>query len=246
MNVFYHLGRYFTLLIRVFKKPQKQRIYLKNIISEMWNIGVGSIAIVMIISVFMGAVITLQAIYNIENPLIPRFIIGLGTRDSMLLEFSSTMVALILAGKVGSSIAGQIGTMRATEQIDALEIMGINSAAFLIMPKIVALLLFFPVLYIISAFLGIFGGYFAVIITSSITADTYLQGVKMMFIPYYITYSIIKCEFFAFIITSVPAYHGYYVEGGSLEIGKAGTKAVVSSTILILIFNLILTQLLLT
>lgn len=246
MSLFYHIGRYFSLMVRVFTKPEKQKIYLRNIITEIWSLGVGSIGIVIVISVFMGAVITLQAVYNIENPLIPLYIVGLGTRDSMILEFSSTMVALILAGKVGSSIAGQIGTMRATEQIDALEIMGINSAAFLIMPKIVALVLFFPFLYIISVFLGILGGYLAVVIADVMTTGAFLQGVKFMFIPYYIVYSLIKCEIFAFIITSVASYEGYYVNGGSLEIGKAGTKAVVRSTILILIFNLILTQLLLT
>lgn len=246
MSLFYHIGRYFFLMVRVFTKPQKQKIYLRNIVTEIWSLGIGSIGIVAVISVFMGAVITIQSAYNIQTPLIPRYIIGLGTRDSMILEFSSTMVALILAGKVGSSIAGQIGTMRSTEQIDALEIMGINSAAFLIMPKIAAMVLFFPFLYIISVFLGIIGGYFAAIITGVMTTTTYLQGVQFMFVPYYITYSLIKCEVFAFIITSISSYEGYYVNGGSLEIGHAGTKAVVRSTILILIFNLLLTQLLLT
>lgn len=194
----------------------------------------------------MGAVITLQTIYNTENPLLPIYVVGLGCRDSIILEFSSTMTALILAGKVGSNIASEIGTMRITEQIDALEMMGVNSASYIILPKIIAALLFNPLLTIISICVGILGGYGAVVITGAITPEDFIYGVQYAFIPYYITYSLIKTVVFAFIITSVSAFQGYYVSGGSLEVGRASTKAVVFSSILILLFNLILTQLLLS
>jgi phospholipid/cholesterol/gamma-HCH transport system permease protein len=245
MSLPFHIGRYFVFLVRVFARPEKQRLYLRNILTEIWNLGIGSIGIVAIISIFIGAVITLQTAYNITSPLFPLYLIGLGARDSMILEFSSTMVGLILAGKIGSSIASEIGTMRVTEQIDALEIMGINPASFLVMPKVTAMLLISPTLNIISVFIGLFGGYLAVMATSVIPVNDFLYGLTLSFIPYYATYSIVKSVFFAFIITSVSAYQGYYVKGGSLEVGRASTRAVVYSSILILIFNLILTQLLL-
>jgi len=212
----------------------------------MMNLGVGSIWIVIIISFFMGAVITLQTAYNTENPIFPKYLIGLGCRDSLLLEFSSTVVALILAGKVGSNITSEIGSMRISEQIDALEIMGVNSASYLILPKIVAAVFFNPLLTIISVVVGIFGGWIIVIITGVISAGDYIFGIQYAFIPFYITYALIKTVVFAFIITSVSAYHGYYVEGGALEVGKSSTRAVVYSSIAILFFNVILTQLLLS
>lgn len=213
---------------------------------ELVYLGFNSVGIITIISLFMGAVITLQTIYNTENPLLPIYIVGLGCRDSIILEFSSTMTALILAGKVGSNIASEIGTMRITEQIDALEMMGVNSASYIILPKIIAALLFNPLLTLISICVGILGGYGAVLITGAITPEDFIYGVQYAFIPYYITYSLIKTVVFAFIITSVSAFQGYYVSGGSLEVGRASTKAVVFSSILILLFNLILTQLLLS
>jgi phospholipid/cholesterol/gamma-HCH transport system permease protein len=213
---------------------------------ELVYLGFNSVGIITIISLFMGAVITLQTIYNTENPLLPIYVVGLGCRDSIILEFSSTMTALILAGKVGSNIASEIGTMRITEQIDALEMMGVNSASYIILPKIIAALLFNPFLTIISICVGILGGYGAVVITGAITPEDFIYGVQYAFIPYYITYSLIKTVVFAFIITSVSAFQGYYVSGGSLEVGRASTKAVVFSSILILLFNLILTQLLLS
>lgn len=210
------------------------------------NLGVSSIGIVIIISFFMGAVITLQTAYNTENPIFPKYLIGLGCRDSMLLEFSSTVVALILAGKVGSNITSEIGSMRISEQIDALEIMGVNSASYLILPKIVAAVFFNPLLTLISIVVGVFGGWIIVIITGVIPAGDYIFGIQYAFIPFYVTYALIKTVAFAFIITSVSAYHGYYVEGGSLEVGKSSTRAVVYSSIAILFFNVILTQLLLS
>jgi phospholipid/cholesterol/gamma-HCH transport system permease protein len=240
------VGRYFLLLKKVFSKPEKPYIYYKQTMSELVNLGLTSVGIIAIISFFMGAVITLQTAYNTENPIYPKYLIGLGTRDSMILEFSSTIAALILAGKVGSNIASEIGTMRVTEQIDALEIMGVNSASYLILPKIIASVLFNPFLTLMSIIIGIVGGGLAGTISGVMTPENYIYGIQYSFIPYYITYSLIKTVFFAFIITSVSAFQGYYVEGGSLEVGRASTKAVVYSSVLILMFNVILTQLLLS
>jgi len=240
------LGRYFLLLGKVFSIPEKPSVYYNQTMREFVFLGLNSIGIVSIISFFMGAAITLQTAYNTENPIYPTYLIGLGCRDSIILEFSSTVAALILAGKVGSSIASEIGTMRVTEQIDALEIMGVNSASFLILPKLVATLLFNPFLTLISICVGILGGWIAGTQAGVITTQDFVYGIQYAFIPYYITYSLIKTLFFAFIITSVSAFQGYYVSGGSLEVGQASTKAVVYSSVLILLFNVILTQLLLS
>jgi phospholipid/cholesterol/gamma-HCH transport system permease protein len=213
---------------------------------ELLYLGFYSVGIISVISFFMGAVITLQTAYNMENPIYPTYLIGLGCRDSMILEFSSTISALILAGKVGSNIASEIGTMRVTEQIDALEMMGVNSASYIILPKIIATLLFFPILTLLSICVGILGGWLAGTSAGVITSENFIYGIQYAFIPYYITYSMIKTLVFAFIISSVSSFQGYYVEGGSLEVGRASTKAVVFSSILILLFNVILTQLLLS
>jgi len=239
-------GSYWMLLGKVFSRPEKTNIYYKQTVKEVISLGIRSIGIVTIISFFMGAVITLQTAYNTENPIYPTYLIGLGCRDSILLEFSSTIVALILAGKVGSNIASEIGTMRVTEQIDALELMGVNSASYLILPKIVATLLFNPLLTLISIIVGIVGGWIAGTASGVITSQDFIYGIQYAFIPYYVTYAIIKTLFFAFIITSISAYQGYYVEGGSLEVGRASTKAVVYSSVTLLLFNVILTQLLLS
>ncbi|MGD0342385.1 MAG: ABC transporter permease [Bacteroidales bacterium] len=239
-------GRYFLLLKKVFSRPEKFSVYYKQTMHELVYLGFYSVGIISIISFFMGAVITLQTAYNTENPIYPSYLIGLGCRDSIILEFSSTISALILAGKVGSSIASEIGTMKVTEQIDALEMMGVNSASYLILPKIIATLLFNPVLTLISICVGILGGWVAGTSAGVITSENYIYGIQYAFIPYYITYSVIKTLVFAFIISSVSAYEGYYVEGGSLEVGRASTKAVVFSSVLILLFNVILTQLLLS
>ena len=194
----------------------------------------------------MGAVITIQMALNFESPFIPQYLIGYAARESMLLEFSSTIVALILAGKVGSNIASEIGTMRITEQIDALEIMGVNSASYLILPKIISTVIFFPFLTTLSMGIGIVGGYVLCILTGAVNPDAYITGIRYDFKPFYITYSLIKSSVFAFIITSISGFFGYYANGNSLEVGRASTQAVVISSIVILIFNLILTQLLLT
>jgi phospholipid/cholesterol/gamma-HCH transport system permease protein len=245
MKLLYHIGRYYLLMARTFAKPERKSIYFKQTIREIDKLGINSIGIVFIISVFMGAVITLQTRYNLENPLIPLYLVGLTARDSMILEFSSTIVGLILAGKVGSNIASEIGTMRVTEQIDALEIMGINSASYLILPKIVGAVFINPFLNILSMFVGIMGGWLAAIASGALSTADYLYGIHYAFIPYYIVYSMVKTVVFAFIITSVSAYHGFYVKGGALEVGKASTKGVVYSSVLILLFNVIITQLML-
>lgn len=245
MKLLSEIGRYFLLMRRVFSKPEKGSIYYKQIIREIDSLGINSIGIVIIISVFMGAVITLQSRYNTESSFIPAYLIGLTARDSMLLEFSSTIVGLILAGKVGSNIASEIGTMRITEQIDALDVMGVNSACYLILPKVIAAVLFNPLLTLLSMGVGVFGGWLACVFTGALPSADYIYGIQYLFVPFYITYSLIKTVVFAIIITTVPAYFGYNVKGGALEVGHTSTKGVVVSSILILLFNLILTQLLL-
>jgi phospholipid/cholesterol/gamma-HCH transport system permease protein len=240
------VGLYFLFLKKVFSKPEKASVYYRQTMIEFVSLGLTSIGIISIVSFFMGAVITLQTAYNTENPIYPTYLIGLGCRDSIILEFSSTVAALILAGKVGSNIAGEIGTMRVTEQIDALEIMGINSASYLVLPKIIATLLFNPILTLISICIGIFGGWMAGTLSGVVTSENFIYGIQYDFIPYYIAYSLIKTVFFAFIITSVSSFQGYFVNGGSLEVGRSSTKAVVYSSVLILMFNVILTQLLLS
>lgn len=239
-----NIGQYFLLLRRVFSIPERKTIFFKQLILEIEKIGLNSLGIVIIISLFMGAVVTIQATLNPINPLLPSYLIGLATRDSLILEFSPTMIALILAGKVGSNVASEIGSMRVTEQIDALEIMGVNSANFLILPKIIAAMFFFPVLVIISMGIGMFGGWLGSISVDVTTAD-FLEGLKYEFIPFYVTYALTKTVVFAFIITTVSSYYGYFTKGGALEVGVSSTKAVVYSSIVVLIFNFILTKLLL-
>lgn len=232
-------------MAQVFSVPDKWKEFLKSLIKEINKLGVDSIPLVIIISLFIGAVICIQMTINIVSPLIPTYATGLATREIMLLEFSSTMMCLILAGKVGSNVASEIGTMRVTEQIDAMEIMGLNSANFIVLPKIIGFVLFIPVLCIISMFMGLIGGALVAEFTDMITMDHYVYGIQSFFTEWYVWYGIIKTLFFAFIITSVSAYFGYYVKGGALEVGQASTRAVVSSSILILLADVILTKLLL-
>lgn len=245
MKLLYHTGRYFILLGKVFSRPEKYSIYRRQVFKEMVSLGLDSLGIVMIISVFMGAVITIQTASNIDSALIPTYTVGFTTRQSTILEFSPTIIALILAGKVGSNIASEIGTMRVTEQIDALEIMGINSSAYLILPKIIAAVLINPFLIIISMFVSIGGGYIVSYLTEIMSPADYIYGIQFDFKPFSVTYALIKTVIFAFIITSIPAYHGYYTKGGALEVGKSSTQAVVFSSIVILVLNYIITQLLL-
>jgi len=245
-NTFFHIGRYYTLIIRSFAKPEKKNVFKKRFFYEVDSLGIGSLPIVMIISLFMGAVITIQAAFGFESPWIPLYAVGLTARDSIILEFAPTLVSLILAGKIGSSIASEIGTMRVSEQIDALEIMGVNSASHLIFPKILAALFINPFLIIISMFSGIVGGWIFGTLTGVVAPDEYIYGIQYDFRTYNVVYALIKTVVFAFIISSVPAYHGYFTKGGALEVGKSSTTAVVYSSLLILTFNFILTQLLLS
>ena len=245
LRIFELVGRYFILMRKVFSRPEKGSIYRRRILYEMEALGLKSIGLTAIISVFIGAVITLQMCINLESPFIPQSLIGYATRETMILEFSSTVVALILSGKVGSSIASEIGTMRITEQIDALEIMGVNSASYLILPKIVAAVFFFPLLTILSIGIGILGGWAIAWATGIMIPSDYIDGLLLDFRAYSIVYSLIKTAVFAYIITSVSSFYGYYARGNSLEVGAASTRAVVASSIVIMIFNLILTQLLL-
>ncbi|MBS4013295.1 MAG: ABC transporter permease [Bacteroidetes bacterium] len=245
MNLFYHFGSYFVLMAKVFKRPEKASIYMRQIIVEMDNLGLKSIGIVAIISVFMGAVVTIQTVFNIDNPFMPVYAVGYTTRQSIILEFSPTIISLVLAGKVGSRISSEIGTMRVTEQVDALEIMGINSAGYLILPKVVASMIINPVLIIISMLLGILGGWFAAVFGGILPEAHYIIGILLEFSFYDITYALIKTIVFAFLIATISGYFGYNTKGGALEVGQSSTKAVVFSSIFIILFNLILTQILL-
>lgn len=239
------IGAYGLLMSRTFRSPEKWKIFRGRVIEEMDNLGVSSLGLVILLSLFMGAVICLQTATNIDSPLIPLSLVGFATRESVILELSPTMLSLILAGKVGSSIASEIGSMRVTEQIDALEIMGVNSASYLILPKVVAALVFFPFLIIISMIVGIFGGYVVSVGTDLLSSQDYLAGIHMEFKMYHVFYALVKTLFFAAIITSVSSFYGYSVKGGSLQVGKASTQGVVASSVLILIFNYILTQIML-
>jgi phospholipid/cholesterol/gamma-HCH transport system permease protein len=229
----------------VFKKPDNYKILRRQILHEMVSLGLGSLGLIAIISVFMGAVVTIQTVAAIDSPLIPLYTVGFATRQSFILELAPTVMCLILAGKIGSNIASEIGTMRISEQIDALEIMGINSASYLIFPKIIAALVTIPIIIIYSMFLGILGGWAVGAYSSMLSVDEYLYGLRWNFELFHIVYALIKTVFFAFIITSIPSYHGYFTRGGALEIGVSSTKSVVYSSISILIINYILTQLLL-
>jgi phospholipid/cholesterol/gamma-HCH transport system permease protein len=246
MRWLHHVGRYYVLMKRVFSKPEKWSTYGRQFVYELDNLGTGSLGIVVIISLFMGAVITIQSAFGFESPWIPLYAVGVASRDSIVLEFSPTIVSLILAGKVGSNIASQIGTMRVTEQIDALEIMGINSKSYLILPKIVAAMVINPFLIIISMFLGLLGGFIAGVLSGAVTPYEFVYGIQYDFRPFNVSYALIKTVVFAFIITSVSSYHGYYTKGGALEVGQSSTRAVVFSSVVILLFNVILTQLLLS
>ena len=237
-------GRYLMLMGRVFSVPERMRMFMKQYVKEMAQLGVNSIGIVLLISFFIGAVICIQMKLNIQSPWMPRWVSGYTTREIMLLEFSSSIMCLILAGKVGSNIASEIGTMRVTQQIDALEIMGVNSASYLILPKIMGLITIMPFLVIFSSAMGIVGAYATAYIGHIMAPDDLTLGLQHSFKSWFVWMSIIKSLFFAFIISSVPAFFGYTVEGGSVNVGKASTDAVVSSSALILFSDVFLTQLL--
>ncbi len=240
------IGRYFIMLKEVFVKPQKPKIFWENYFREIEDLGIKSIGLVAFLSFFIGGVVTLQTARNLSNPLIDRIYIGYATVKSMILEFSPTFISIILAGIVGSYIASTIGTMRITEQIDALDVMGVNSKNYLMLPKIFATISFYPILIIISMFLGILGGWVAGNITGLVNTDEYLRGIRFDFEPFDVTYAMIKTVVFAFFIATIPSYFGYYVKGGALEVGRAATQAVIWTSVTIIIFNYILTQLLLS
>lgn len=236
-------GKYIMLMGRTFNKPDRMRVFFKQYINEMIQLGINSIGIVLLISFFIGAVITIQIKLNIQSPWMPRFVVGYTTREIMLLEFSSSIMCLILAGKVGSNIASEIGTMRVTQQIDALDIMGVNSANYLIFPKVMALMTTIPFLVIFSIFAGIIGAFFTCY-AGIMSVEDLIYGLQYSFQEWFIWCSFIKSIFFAYIIASVSAYFGYTIGGGSIEVGKASTNSVVMSSVLILFSDLILTQLL--
>jgi phospholipid/cholesterol/gamma-HCH transport system permease protein len=237
-------GRYIILMGRSFSRPERMRMFMKGYVKEMAQLGVDSIGIVLLISFFIGAVICIQMKMNIQSPWMPRWVTGYTTREIMLLEFSSSIMCLILAGKVGSNIASELGTMRVTQQIDALDIMGVNSASYLILPKILGLVTIMPFLVIFSSAMGVVGAYATAYIGHLLPPDDLTAGMNHAFNQWFVWMSIIKSICFAFIIASVSSFFGYTVEGGSVEVGKSSTDAVVSSSVLILFSDVFLTQLL--
>jgi phospholipid/cholesterol/gamma-HCH transport system permease protein len=245
MKVFFHIGRYAMMMKSVLTKPDKLSVFRKQLFFEIDNLGINSLGLVTIISLFMGMVITLQTASMIESAWVPSYTVGYTTRQSMILEFSPTIISLILAGKVGSNISSEIGTMRVTEQIDALEIMGVNSVNYLVLPKILGFILILPFIVVFSMFLGVFGGWLVCIGTGVMSSYDYVGGITYDFRSFAVVYALIKTVVFGFVITSIASYHGYYTSGGALEVGRSSTKGVVYSSIVILIFNVILTQLLL-
>jgi len=244
-NFLHHFGRYILLLKRSFSKPEKFSIYQKEILKQMSEIGIGSLGIVIIISVFLGAVLTVQTAYQMTSPLLSKSVIGSIVTNSSILEMAPSVICLILAGKIGSSISSELGTMRISEQIDALEIMGVNSASFLVMPRVLATTLMIPLLVIVSGFLTIYAGIWVGDLSGVLTKEQFLDGAREYFIPFTVTFAIIKAFTFGFIISSVSAYIGYYTEGGSFEVGKSSTRSVVACCILILTADYILAAIML-
>ena len=246
MNYIEHVGKYYVMLTQVFKRPQKGRVFYDALIKEIEELGVKSMGIIMFISFFIGGVIALQTALNLDSAFIPRSLIGFAAKRSIILEFAPTFCSIILAGKVGSYITSSIGTMRVTEQIDALEVMGINSLNHLVLPKVIATVFFYPFLITLGMCLGTFGGWLAGVLSGLFSGVNYIEGLQTDFQPFLVTYAIIKTLVFAFLIATVPSYHGYYVKGGSIAVGIASTQSVVWTTILIVIANYFLTQMLLT
>ncbi|TMI95936.1 MAG: ABC transporter permease [Bacteroidetes bacterium] len=245
MKIIGEIGQYLLMIKGMLSRPESMKMYWKEFIHQCSDIGIGSLGIVMIISIFMGAVSTVQTAYQLVSPLIPKSSIAQIVRDTVILEFAPTLICIVLAGVVGSKIASELGNMRVSEQIDALEIMGINTKTYLVLPKILAALLVIPMLVVIAAVLGIWGGRLAGSMADIISNSTFDKGLLEGFLPYNVFFALVKAYTFAFLISSVPAYFGYYVQGGSLEIGRASTKAVVTSCILILFADYILAALLL-
>ena len=245
MTYLHNIGAYFLMIAEMFRKPTKWSVMKNLIFKDIDDLVIGSLGIIAFISFFVGGVITIQTALNISNPLIPKYLVGFATRQSVILEFAPTFTSVIMAGKVGSFITSSIGTMRVTEQIDALEVMGINSLNYLVFPKTVALMLY-PFAIAVGMFLGILGGMAACVYGGFSSLEDYILGIQTDFIPFHITYAFIKTFVFAFVLATIPAYHGYYMKGGALEVGKASTTSFVWTAVVIILLNYFLTQMLLS
>ena len=239
------IGRYFLMIKDVFKRPTKAKVMYQLILKEIDDLVIGSLGIVAFISFFVGGVVTIQTALNLTNPLIPKYLIGFATRQSVVLEFAPTFISIIMAGKMGSFITSSIGTMRVTEQIDALEVMGVNALNYLVFPKMIALSLY-PFVIGMSMFLGVFGGWLAGVYGGFMSSTEFIEGLQTDFIPFHIAYAFIKTSVFAFILATIPSFHGFYMKGGALEVGKASTVSFVWTSVMIILMNYILTQLLLS
>jgi phospholipid/cholesterol/gamma-HCH transport system permease protein len=239
------IGKYFLMWKEIFRKQTKWSVMRGLIFKEIDDLIIDSLGIVAFISFFVGGVVAIQTALNLNNPLIPKNLIGYATRESVILEFAPTFISVIMAGKMGSFITSSIGSMRVTEQIDALEVMGVNSLNYLVFPKLIAILLY-PFVIGISMFLGVFGGYIATVYGGFGTSTDFIDGVQVNFIPFHVTYAFIKTFIFGILLASIPSFHGYYMKGGALEVGKASTVAFVWTSVMIILMNYILTQLLLT
>jgi phospholipid/cholesterol/gamma-HCH transport system permease protein len=239
------VGKYFLMLAEIFRKPTKWSVMKSLIFKEIDDLIIGSLGIVAFISFFVGGVVAIQTALNLTNPLIPKYLIGFATRQSIILEFAPTFISIVMAGKMGSFITSSIGTMRVTEQIDALEVMGVNSLNYLVFPKLIALLLY-PFVIGIAMFLGISGGFIASVYGGFGNSIDFVNGIQMEFIPFHIAYAFIKTFIFALLLATIPSFHGFYMKGGALEVGKASTVSFVWTSVTIILVNYILTQLLLT
>lgn len=240
---FKEFGEYLILMKEAFKRPQNIRVFRRKMIFEIQVLGVDSVPIVFVISIFIGAAVVMQMLVNLNNPIYPSWVFGYASKKSIILEFSPTVISLILAGKCASRIASEIGTQRISEQIDALEVMGVNTPSYLILPKIIACLIFFPLLTIISIFTGLFGGALGAILEGSLSIFHYVEGIRLEFTTIDIVYALTKSAVFALIVSSIACYRGYTIKGGSVEVGQQSTKAVVQSCMVIMIFNLLITSL---
>ncbi len=245
MSFLHNIGTYFLMIVEMFRKPTKWSVMRTLIFKDIDDLIIGSIGIVAFLSFFVGGVVTIQTALNINSPLIPKYLVGFATRQSIILEFAPTFMSIIMAGKVGSFITSSIGTMRVTEQIDALEVMGINSLNYLVFPKVVAMMLY-PFVISIAMFLGVIGGLAACVYGGFSSYTDFITGIQDGFDPFHITYAFIKTLVFAFVLATIPSYHGFYMKGGALEVGKASTAAFVWTSVVIIVVNYFLTDMLLS
>ncbi|MBE16886.1 MAG: ABC transporter permease [Dokdonia sp.] len=245
MGYLHDIGKYFLMIRETFVKPTKRSVLWDLIFKEIDDLIIGSLGIVAFISFFVGGVVAIQTALNLNNPLIPKSLIAFAARQSVILEFAPTFISIIMAGKVGSFITSSIGTMRVTEQIDALEVMGINSLNYLVFPKIIAMMIY-PFVIAIAMFLGVIGAFMAGVYGDFVSAPEFLEGLQDDFQPFHITYAFIKTYLFAFLLATIPSFHGFYMRGGALEVGKASTTSFVWTSVAIIITNYVITQLLLS